>query len=288
MTTTLTIEGRETPLGGFSVRRVLPYREQRMVGPFIFFDHIGPATFENGQGIDVRPHPHIGLATITYLFDGGMMHRDSLGNELEITPGAVNWMTAGRGICHSERTPDKLRERQSNIHGIQLWVALPVSDEETEPSFSNYAKDDLPIIETDGVWLRLIAGEAFGQSSPVETFSPLYYAHTELKAGATLELPKEHKQHAIYVVNGALTIANQAVAQHHMHIINDGAGTITAKENSTIMLIGGEPFPEERFIWWNFVSSRKERIMQAQEDWEQGRFPNVPGDEEFIPLPKID
>jgi redox-sensitive bicupin YhaK (pirin superfamily) len=282
------LRGRDRDLGGgVTVRRLLPASALRMVGPFIFLDHFGPVQLAPGQGLDVRPHPHINLATVTYLFEGEIMHRDSLGSQAPIRPGAINWMTAGRGIVHSERSPAAARAAGARMHGLQLWVGLPSALEEVEPSFHHQPADTIPARELPGVRLRVLAGTAYGVTSPVPVLSPLFYVEALLEAGATLALPEGHAEHAIYVVEGAVAIdgATHAAAT----LIAAGArsnGQVTATEGSRIMLLGGAPLDGERHIWWNFASSSAERIERAKEDWRLGRFPRVPGDEiEFIPLP---
>jgi redox-sensitive bicupin YhaK (pirin superfamily) len=262
-------------LDGPTVGRVLPYVRRRMVGPFIFFDHMGPATFVAGRGMDVRPHPHIGLATVTYLFEGEIHHRDSLGYLQPIRPGEVNWMTAGRGIAHSERTPDELRVSGSSLHGIQLWVALPDAHEEREPSFEHYDASEIPELDVDGVRVRLIAGTGWDQSSPVVTFSPLVYAEMHVSAGALVPLPPEHHELAAYIIEDG-----------NLHVFDDGTRpAFRVDKDAHVMLIGGDPIGK-RHIWWNFVSSSKERIEQAKLDWAEGAFARVVGDEvEFVPLP---
>ena len=282
----LRIEPRPRDLGGFSVRRVLPSRERRMVGPFIFFDHMGPADFAPGEGIDVRPHPHINLATVTYLFEGEILHRDSLGHRQPIRPGAVNWMSAGRGIVHSERTAPELRQGGQRLHGIQSWVALPEDLEESEPGFFHHPADTLPEIHRPGVVMRLIVGEAFGERSPVEVASPTFYLDARLDGGARLTLPQHYPQRAFYVVEGAVAVGDETVAAGVMAVLSPGRDvTLRAQQHSRLMLLGGEPLGE-RHIWWNFVSSRKERIEQAKADWREGRFGQVAGETEFIPLPE--
>ncbi len=287
MTVEHLIEARSRDLGGFLVGRVLPFAKRRTVGPFIFFDHMGPTVFDPGKGIDVRPHPHINLATVTYLFDGAILHRDSLGSMRRIEPGDVNWMTAGRGIVHSERTAEDDRRNPSPLHGIQSWVALPRADEETDPAFSHHGRDSLPAFEEERVALRLIAGEAYGRKSPVPAFSEMFYLDAALGEGASLALPEEHEERAVYVVEGAVELDGQPVAQRSMAVLAPGgAPRLTARTESRVMLLGGAPIDGERFIWWNFVSSRQERIEQAKRDWQEGRFPSVPGETEFIPLPE--
>ncbi len=281
------IESRPRDLGGFQVRRVLPAGRQReMVGPFIFFDQMGPAEFAAGQGIDVRPHPHIGLATVTYLFEGEIVHRDSLGFIQPIKPGDVNWMTAGRGIVHSERTGDEERARPSRLFGIQSWVALPKNAEETDPAFHHHAKTTLPTIERDGVCMRLIAGAAYGERSPVETFSDIFYLDASMSAGARLTLPSEYEERAIYPVEGKVTLNGELFSPGRMAVITPGTeGIIQGAEDARVMLLGGAAMDGERHIWWNFVSSSKDRIEQAKADWSQNRFAKVPEETEFIPLP---
>lgn len=283
----LVIRSRPRDLGGFQVGRVLPARQRQMVGPFIFFDHIGPSRFDPGKGIDVRPHPHIGLATVTYLFDGAFMHRDSLGSAQLIEPGAVNWMTAGRGIVHSERTPPEYRTRGSRLHGLQSWVALPHDKEEIEPSFQHHPKDTLPVIERDGITMRLIAGSAYGATAPVMTLSPLFYLEATMRAGRSLRLPAEYKDRALYPIDGAVALDGVACEAKSLAVLQSGDEVeITAATDVRLMLLGGEPLTGERFIWWNLVSSSKERMEAAKQDWAAGRYPKVPGDEhEFIPLP---
>jgi redox-sensitive bicupin YhaK (pirin superfamily) len=271
---------------GFMVRRALPAAERRMVGPFVFFDQMGPATFHPNQGLAVRPHPHIGLATVTYLFEGVIMHRDSLGTVQAIRPGEVNWMTAGRGLVHSERTPAELRATGSRAFGIQVWVALPREHEETAPAFAHFAAHDLPVVEDAGARTRIIVGELFGEQSPVETLSEMFYAELDLKAGRSFVLKPEYAERAAYVAEGDVLYGDQPFGAGQMLVFSAGGDErIAAATNSRLMLLGGEPVGP-RFMWWNFVSSRKERIDEAAEDWKAGRFPPVPGETEFIPLPE--
>ncbi len=278
------IAPREKDLGGFSVRRVLPSRERRMVGPFVFFDHMGPATFPPGQGLAVRPHPHIGLATITYLFEGEIMHRDSLGYEQAIRPGAVNLMTAGRGIVHSERAGSDL-DRESRLHGIQSWIALPRDQQEIEPAFTHYPAGALAETVVDGASVRAILGSAFGISSPVTTFSPTLYLECRLSAGARLNLPPEYAELAVYVVEGEALVGGEEVERGVMAVVREGQRVmLEATDDTHLMVIGGEPLGE-RIVWWNFVSDSMDRIELARRDWREGRFAMVPGDDEFIPLP---
>lgn len=281
------IEPRARDLGGFEVRRVLPSGRRQMVGPFIFFDHVGPAVFEPGKGIDVRPHPHIGLATVTYLFDGELLHRDSLGYVQSIQPGAVNWMTAGRGIVHSERTGPDARARGTRLHGIQSWVALPLEHEETDPAFVHHPADTLPAIMGEGLKMRLIAGTAFGERSPVETLSPMFYADADLDAQASVTLPDEYDDRAAFIVGGTVSVAGQGYDAGKMLVFKARReARITASEPTKLLLLGGAPVDGERHIWWNFVSSSLARMEQAKADWKSGRFAGVPGETEFIPLPE--
>jgi len=281
----LVIEPRERDLGGFSVRRVLPSSDRRMVGPFIFFDHMGPAEFPPGEGIQVRPHPHIGLATITYLFEGEIMHRDSLGFAQAIRPGAVNLMTAGRGIVHSERAGEDL-ETTSRLHGIQSWIALPDGQEERAPAFVHYPSTDIPEIDVDGVAVRAIIGEAFGIASPVSCYSETLYLECTLPAGAGLDLPDVSPELALYVVSGELSVDGATYTHGVMAVVSPGARLrLEARSACRVMIIGGEPVGE-RHIWWNLVSSSPERIEKAKQDWKAGRFDDIPGETEFIPLPE--
>lgn len=281
-----TIDARPRDLGGFSVGRVLPSMARRLVGPFIFFDHMGPATFAPGTGMDVRPHPHINLATVTYLFEGAIMHRDSLGSEQLIRPGEINWMTAGRGIVHSERTPMELRRQGFRAHGLQLWVALPKVYEEVDPEFTHYAADALPEAQIDGVSVRVLAGSAYGLSSPVRTHSRVLYVEALLPAGSTLALPADQER-ACYVVEGAISCGAERAQAGRMLVFTPGSTpSLRADTASRIAIIGGEPLDGPRHVDWNFVSSSKARIEQAKADWKNRRFPSVPGDAtEFIPLP---
>lgn len=280
------IAPRPTDLGDFEVRRVLPYREKRMVGPFIFFDHMGPAEFEPGQGIDVRPHPHIGLATVTYLFEGEIMHRDSLGVVQAIRPGAVNWMTAGRGIVHSERTDAAERAKDTVLHGIQAWVALPKEHECTAPDFKHYPSDGLPEFERNGVQMKLLAGTAFGYEADIKVLSPTVYIEIKAKAGQKIDIPDDHQERALYVVEGGLTIDGEDVEPLTMAVLMPGSSpVVVASEDTHVMLCGGAPMDGPRTVWWNFVASEPEMLEQAKADWKAGNFEMVPGDDEFIPLP---
>jgi redox-sensitive bicupin YhaK (pirin superfamily) len=282
----LTIVPRARDLGGFEVRRVLPSSRRRMVGPFIFFDQMGPADFPPGRGIDVRPHPHIGLATVTYLFAGTIVHRDSLGSLQAITPGAVNWMTAGRGIVHSERSDPEIRKGAEHLSGLQIWVALPERHEETAPAFTHYPAESLPETEGEGKRLRVVVGRAYGLVSPVETLSEMVYADASLAAGAALPLDPDHEERAVYLIEGTVAVAGETFEPAQMLVFRPGSRpTIEARTAARLVLIGGAPVGR-RFIWWNFVSSRQERIEQAKNDWRNGRFEAVPGETEFIPLPE--
>jgi redox-sensitive bicupin YhaK (pirin superfamily) len=281
----LIIQPRETDLGEFKVKRTLPTRGRKMVGPWIFFDHMGPANFAAGSGINVRPHPHINLATVTYLFDGEILHRDSLGSYQIIKPGDINLMVAGHGIVHSERERPQVRSRAHSLHGLQLWLALPEQDEEIAPAFYHYPADDIPALTVNGVPLRVLLGEAYGVTSPVKTFARTLYIEAHLQPGQTLALP-DCEERAVYVAKGSLQVKNTLIPEFSMVVFSAAKGvTITASTESRIAIIGGQSVGP-RFIDWNFVSSRKERIEQARQDWVAGRFPKVAGDEEeFIPLP---
>ncbi|UEM18540.1 pirin family protein [Skermanella mucosa] len=281
------VVARTGDIGGFAVRRALPSVKRRMVGPFVFLDQMGPAEFVIGHGLDVRPHPHIGLATVTYLFEGEILHRDSLGTIQPIQPGAVNWMTAGRGISHSERTAPELRARGFNLFGIQSWVALPAHAEETDPAFVHHPADDLPLIEGEGKRVRVIAGSLYGAASPVATLTETFYADAALDAGASIPLPADQEERAVYVVQGRIDIAGDRFEPGQLLVFRPGdAITITALEPARLMLLGGAAMDGPRHIWWNFVSSSKDRIEQAKADWKAGRFGAVPDDAEFIPLPE--
>jgi redox-sensitive bicupin YhaK (pirin superfamily) len=278
---------RARDIGGFEVRRVLPSLERCSVGPFVFFDQMGPADLAPGQGIDVRPHPHIGLATVTYLFAGTLVHRDSLGSVQSIEPGAVNWMTAGRGIVHSERSDSELRKRRQKLYGIQIWIALPKQHEETGPSFTHYAAASLPLIEAEGRTLRVIAGSLFGRVSPVKTFSALFYGDAIFRPGASLSIDNQHQERAIYLLEGIVEIAGQRFEPGQLLVFSPGNEiTVRAISIARLLLVGGEPLDGPRHVWWNFVSSSRERIEQAKADWKTRRFAPVPGEAEFIPLPE--
>ena len=273
-------------LGDLVVRRLLPAHPTRSVGPFVFFDHFGPVTFAPGQGIDVRPHPHIGLATVTYLFAGALMHRDSLGTVQRIEPGDVNWMTAGRGIVHSERSDARERAAGSAMHGLQTWVALPHEHEEAPPGFVHVESARLPRFERDGVQGVVVAGRAFGATSPAPTFTETLYVALDLAGDAVIELPAEHEERAVYAIEGDLALDGSPLPLHHLAVLPAGGSvTLSARSPSRAMLVGGAPLDGERVIWWNFVSSSRSRIEAAKDDWRAQRFGRVPGDHEFIPLP---
>jgi len=284
----LVIEARPRDLGGFTVRRVLPSPMRRLVGPFIFFDHMGPVAFSAGGGIGVRPHPHIALATITYLLEGEFVHRDSLGSEQPIRPGDVNWMVAGRGVVHSERTAPEIRERGGRMHGIQTWIALPLVDEEMEPRFEHHPKNTIPVVTRPGAEIHVIAGTAYGAKAPTGVLSPTLYAHVRLEAGASLPVDDEHEERAVYVIDGAIECNGKTFEEGTMAVLQPGAAAaLRAIRAANVMLVGGAKLDGERHIFWNFISSSKERIEQAKADWREGRFPKIPGDDvEFIPLPE--
>ena len=273
-------------LGDLKVSRLLPGHPQQMVGPFIFFDHMGPAVLPPGAGIDVRPHPHIGLATVTYLFEGAIMHRDSLGVVQRIEPGDVNWMTAGRGIVHSERSAPDDRARGQRLHGIQSWVALPQAHEQAEPAFSHQPKAAPPEINLPGVNMRLIVGAAFGKLAPTPAFSPIFYLAVDMRTGSSFSLPPEHEERGLYVVDGDVRIDAEPVAEKHLAVLPaDTTPVIAAASPARLMLIGGDKIDGERFIWWNFVASSRDLIEDAKTRWRDGHFAQVPGETEFIPLP---
>jgi redox-sensitive bicupin YhaK (pirin superfamily) len=273
---------------GFQVRRALPSRQRRMVGPFVFFDQMGPTVLRPGAGLDVRPHPHIGLATVTYLFDGELVHRDSLGTIQAIRPGEVNWMIAGRGIVHSERTAAEKRSTESSLFGIQTWVALPKSEEERAPSFRHHAVSELPLIDGEGKSLRLIAGSLYGSRAPAATLSEMFYADVTLAAGARLPVAADYEQRALYIIRGPIDIDGASFDVGQLVVLRPRQSvTVRAPAPARLLLLGGAPMDEPRHVWWNFVSSSTERIEQAKTDWRQGRLGSVPGDAEFIPLPAI-
>ena len=283
----LVIVPRTADLGDFTVRRALPSSRRRMVGPFTFLDHMGPTEFKAGHGVDVRPHPHIGLATVTYLFKGEIVHRDSLGSDVPIRPGDVNWMTAGRGITHSERTAPDRRQGGEPLHGLQCWVALPTRDEETDPLFAHYDQEKLPLVTGEGKSARVVTGRMFGVSSPVATFHDTFFADLSLEAGASVPLDADYEERAIYVVSGEIEIAGDRFAEGKLLVFKPGDRiTVRASQPARFVMLGGAPMDGPRYIWWNFVSSRKERIEAAKADWKAGRFDGVPGDSEFIPLPE--
>ena len=280
---------RTSDLGdGFTVRRALPSVQSRMVGPFVFFDHFGPTEFRSGSGLDVRPHPHIGLATVTYLFDGEIMHRDSLGTAVPIRPGEVNWMTAGSGIVHSERTGAERRTKADTLHGLQMWVALPAASEEMDAAFAHHATEEFPVVRDNGKTVRVVLGSLYGEKSPVVTTSETIFADAVLKAGAELPLDASHEERAIYVIDGEIDVAGDRFGPQRLLVFKPGdAITIRAATDAHFVIAGGAAMDGPRHIWWNFVSSRKERIEQAKADWTAGHFGKVPGDEiEFIPLPQ--
>ncbi len=280
------LKPRERDIGELTVMRVLPDARCRSVGPFVFFDHMGPAEFGPGAALSVRPHPHVNLATITYLFDGTIVHRDSLGVVQEIRPGEVNWMTAGSGIVHSERSPEAELGQSRSLHGIQAWIALPVHAEETEPSFVHYGADELPQFDEGGWRVALIAGELLGRMSPVETLSPLFYAEVRAAAAASAVLGGADVETAVYVIDGSIVTGGVTVAAGQMFVGGSGPFRLATDTGAHLMVLGGQALPEPRHIWWNFVSSRPERIEQAKRDWAEGRFDRVPGDDEFVPLPE--
>lgn len=285
----MTIKGiiatKDKDIGGFFVRRALPSVKQQMVGPWIFFDHFGPVQFSAGEGINVRPHPHINLATVSYLFEGEILHRDALGNIQAIRPGDINLMVTGSGLVHSERERDEVHQREHHLHGLQLWLALPEVDEEIDPAFYHYANADIPTTEIDGVKIRVMMGEAYDLISPVLTFAQTLYVEAKINAGRQLVMPLSPEL-AIYIVSGSLLIDGKKISEHNMVVLESNKKvTVSAEEETQIAIIGGETLGH-RFIEWNFVSSRKERIEQAKADWQAGRFATIPGDDkEFIPLP---
>ncbi|HEV3241152.1 MAG TPA: pirin family protein [Casimicrobiaceae bacterium] len=283
----LILKPHSRDLGGFTVQRLLPSLPTKMVGPFIFFDHFGPITFAPGAGADVRPHPHIGLATVTYLFDGDMIHRDSLGTVQRIEPGAVNWMTAGSGIVHSERTAPETRARGHRMHGIQTWVALPPDQERVEASFSHQPRAALPEIALPGVTMRLLAGTGFGRRAPTPVFSPMHYLALEMQPGAAIAVPPEHEERGVYAVAGEIRIAGELLPERHLGVLPSGATvSIEAPAGARAMLLGGMPLEGDHLIWWNFVASSRALIDAASKRWREQGYPSVPGETEFIPLPE--
>ncbi len=284
----LIIEERAANIGNFMVGRLLPFREKRAVGPFVFIDHMGPAHLSDHENMDVPPHPHIGLSTLTFLFEGSIMHRDSLGTELEIKPGAVNWMTAGKGIVHSERTPEYLRHSDKMLHGLQIWVALPKELEQMDPNFTHVEADDIPAWEEDGVSFKLIAGEAFGKKSPVPVYSPLYFIEIKSKEAKKINIGKHlFGESGLYILEGSIKNGEHTYDPRQILITTESSlCEFEIAANSTVYIFGGEPFPEEHFIFWNFVSSDKNLIEKAKQDWTAQTFPKVPGETEFVPLPE--
>lgn len=283
----LIIEERAADIGNFLVGRLLPFREKRSVGPFVFIDHMGPAQLKEYENLDVPPHPHIGLSTLTYLFEGAIFHRDSLGTEMEIQPGAVNWMTAGKGVVHSERTPEYLRTSEKSLHGLQIWVALPKALEQAEPSFIHVEAKDIPQWEQDGVQIKLIAGEAFGKKSPVPVHSPLYFLEIKSKDAVSINIGEYlFGESALYILAGSIKNDGHEYGSKQILIAKDTKlCAMELAENTTIYIFGGEAFPEPRFIHWNFVSSDKQLIEKAKHDWLEQKFPKVPNETEFVPLP---
>lgn len=281
------IQPRERNLGDLTVRRVLPAFVQQGVGPFIFFDHMGPADFSAGEGMNVRPHPHIGLATVTYLFEGAILHRDNTGAVETIHPGDVNWMTAGKGIVHSERTPGPLQHKNWRLHGIQTWLALPKHAEETEPAFFHYPAHRLPVLDEPGLFARIIAGHFNGLTSPVPVFSATLYVDVTLATGKSLYLPQEHEERAIYILDGTVSVEGENIPPCTLAVLDDkGMLTITALSHTRFLLLGGDRMDGHRHIWWNFVASDQDKIEAAKEKWEQQAYTPIPGETEFIPLPK--
>ena len=279
------VSGKVHDLGGFTVRRVLPSIACRSLGPFVFLDHIGPGRFEPGNGIDVRPHPHIGLATVTYLFEGALGHRDTLGSEQVIRPGDVNWMTAGRGIAHSERTPAPERAAGHGIHGLQFWVGLPEGAEEADPEFHHHPGASLPSWEQDGIALRLMVGDAFGRRAPVKVYSPMFYVDAQMPAGSRLPVDAPHEERGVLLLSGAARIGDEALAAGELAVLAPGADVVVEAVDATrLVLFGGAPLGP-RHMWWNFVSSSRERIERAKQDWRDQRFGSIAGETEFIPLP---
>lgn len=284
----LIIEERAADIGNFLVGRLLPFRQKRAVGPFVFIDHMGPAKLSDHENLDIGPHPHIGLSTLTYLFEGAIMHRDSVGSEVEIQPGAVNWMTSGKGVVHSERTPEYLRHSEKSLHGLQIWVALPKELEEMEPSFTHIEANEIPGWIENGVHYKLVAGEAFGKKSPVPVYSPLYFLEIKTKEAATISIGDQlFGESALYILEGSIKDGEEEFGPKQILIAkNTELCTFEIAENSTVYIFGGEAFPEERFIFWNFVSSRKERIEEAKKAWIEQTFPKIEGETGFVPLPE--
>ena len=285
----LIIEERPADIGNFLVGRLLPFREKRMVGPFAFIDHMGPAFMNDHQNLDVPPHPHIGLSTLTYLFEGSVMHKDSLGTAIEIQPGAVNWMTAGKGIVHSERTPEGLRKSDKVLHGLQIWVALPKELEHMEPSFAHVGEDELPVWQRQGLSFKLIAGSVFGRVSPVPVYSPLYFIEIKSKDGGAVDIGHElFGESAIYILEGIISSEGNTYLPKHILVAKDSKlCSFEMAANTTVYIFGGEPFPEERFIFWNFVASSHDIIEQGKQRWAEQKFGTVPGETDFVPLPVL-
>ncbi len=281
------IEERAADIGNFMVGRLLPFKQKRTVGPFAFIDHMGPAALKDYENLDVPPHPHIGLSTLTYLFEGAIMHKDSIGSDIEIKPGAVNWMTAGNGVVHSERTPEYLRGTDKHLHGLQIWVALPKELEEIEPSFHHVEANSLPTWEEDEMHFKLIAGEVLGHKSPVPVHSPLYFIEIKTETGGKVKIGDQlFGESALYILEGSIVDGGNTYQPKHILIANDTKlCEFEMAPRTTVYIFGGEPFPEQRYIFWNFVSSRAERIEQAKEDWTNKKFPLVPGDDGYVPLP---
>lgn len=282
------IEERPADIGNFLVGRLLPFREKRTVGPFAFIDHMGPAALSDHQNMDVGPHPHIGLSTLTYLFEGNIMHRDSLGTEIEITPGQVNWMTAGKGIVHSERTPERLRHSDKFLHGLQIWVALPKHLEQMEPSFAHITEDELPEWQQDGITIKLIAGEAFGKKSPVPVYSPLYFLELKSTEKQTIAIGSGlYGESGLYILEGSIESDGNTFLPKQLLVAKDSSVCgFTMNENTTLYIFGGEPFPEPRHIYWNFVATSTELIEEAKERWQAQQFPKIEGETGFVPLPE--
>lgn len=285
----LIIEERAADIGNFMVGRLLPFRQKRSVGPFVFIDHMGPAQMQGHENLDIAPHPHIGLSTLTYLFEGAIMHKDSIGHEMEIEPGAVNWMTAGKGVVHSERTPAHLRGKAKVLHGLQIWVALPKELEEVEPSFTHISAEEIPHWEQQGVHIKLIAGEAFGKKSPVPVHSPLYFIELKSQLEQTINIGDQlFGESALYILKGSISSEGNTYGPNQLLIAKDSKlCQFEIGEESTIYIFGGEPFPEERYINWNFVSHSRERLLQAKEEWINQQFPKVPGETDFVPYPQL-
>jgi len=282
----LLIEPAEKDLGEFTVRRALPDKRRQRVGPFIFFDHMGPAEFPPGTGVNVRSHPHIGLATITFLFEGEILHRDSLGYVQAIRPGEINWMTAGKGIVHSEKAPPELLASGQKLHGLQTWVALPIEHEETEPRFEHYSADGIPVLEREGAKITVVIGTAYGKTSPVKAASETLYVEIKLEPGASINLP-EAEELGVYVVSGNIELDGQAVSDGVLAVLKNGASaSVKTPGGAHLMICGGDTLEGERIVWWNFVSSSRERLEQAKRDWKEGDFDDVPGEPDFIPLPE--